>query len=193
MATLKTLQTTTQYMFFPVYQRCSGVSSIISHKIFIRTKTIILKAVWIQKKRRLIWKWWLHTRSTLFFYKNQQHFAELQCSYFFRQFQPQAFLFLPLFIHALINCNMYTWQLLNTWPIEKAGNFPFQNRKKEILKNFPKYKYIVHNKLLIDSKRLLWYIFLFLTEHNPSFTLFLNCSYFFTESELRCSYKLRSY
>ena len=33
------------------------------------------------------------------------------------------------------------------------------------------------------------YIFLFLTEHNPSFTLFLICSYFFTQSELRFSYK----
>ena len=32
--------------------------------------------------------------------------------------------------------------------------------------------------MLIDSKRLLWYIFLFLTEHNLSFTLFLICSYF---------------
>ena len=37
------------------------------------------------------------------------------------------------------------------------------------------------------------YIFLFLTEHNPSFTLFLICSYFFTQSELRCSYKVCSY
>ena len=103
------------------------------------------------------------------------------------------FLFLFLFIHVLINCNLYTWQLLHTWPVEKAGNFPFQKGKKEILKNFPKYKSIVYNKLLIDSKRLLWYIFLFLTEHNPSFTLFLICSYFFTQSELRCSYKVCSY
>ena len=39
--------------------------------------------------------------------------------------------------------------------------------------------------------RLLWYIFLFLTEHNPSFTLFL--IYSFTQSELRCSYKVCSY
>ena len=80
---------------------------------------------------------------------------------------------------------MYTWPLLHTWPVEKAGNFQFQKGKKEILKNFPKYKSIVYNKLLIDLKlflksisRLLWYIFLFLTEHNPSFTLFLICSYF---------------
>ena len=47
--------------------------------------------------------------------------------------------------------------------------------------------------MLIDSKRFLWYTFLFLTEHNPSFTLFLICSYFFTQSELRCSYKECSY
>ena len=34
-------------------------------------------------------------------------------------------------------------------------------------------------KLFLKSiSRLLWYIFLFLTEHNPSFTLFLICSYF---------------
>ena len=97
---------------------------------------------------------------------------------FFHQFEPQVFLFLFLFIHVLINCNLYTWQLLHTWPVEKAGNFPFQKGKKEILKNFSKYKSIVYNKLLIDSKRLLWYIFLFLTEHNPSFTLFLICSHF---------------
>ena len=32
--------------------------------------------------------------------------------------------------------------------------------------------------MLIDSKRFLWYIFLFLTERNRSFTLFFICSYF---------------
>ena len=97
---------------------------------------------------------------------------------FFRQFEPQVFLFLFWFIHVLINCNLHTWQLLYTQPVERAGNFQFQKGKKENLKNFSKYKSIVYNKLLIDSKRLLWYIFLFLTEHNPSFTLFLICSYF---------------
>ena len=61
----------------------------------------------------------------------------------------KSFLFLLLFIHARINCNLYTWQLLHTWHV--------------------------------------------LTEHNPSFTLFLICSYFFTQSELRCSYKVCSY
>ena len=35
--------------------------------------------------------------------------------------------------------------------------------------------------------------FLFLTEHNPSFTLFLICSYFFTQSQLRFSYEVCSY
>ena len=47
--------------------------------------------------------------------------------------------------------------------------------------------------MLIDSKRFLWYKLLFLTEHNPSFTLFSICSYFFTQSELPCSYKEPSY
>ena len=60
---------------------------------------------------------------------------------FFRQFEPQVFLFLFLFIHVLTNCNLYTWQLLQTWPVEKARNFPFQKGKK-ILKNFPKHKSI---------------------------------------------------
>ena len=55
----------------------------------------------------------------------------------------KCFLFLLLFIHVRINCNLYTWQLLHTWHV--------------------------------------------LTEHNPSFTLFLICSYFFTQSDLRCS------
>ena len=68
---------------------------------------------------------------------------------FFRQFEPQVLLSLLLFIHVLINCNLYTLQLLHTWPVEKARNFPFQKRKIEILKNSPKYKSIVYNKLLI--------------------------------------------
>ena len=119
---------------------------------------------------------------------------------FFCQFEPQVFLFQFLFIHVIINCNLYTWQLLHPWPVEKAGNFPFQKGKREILKNSPIYKSIVYNNLLIGLKlflksisRLLWYIILFFTEHNPSFTLFLICSYFFTQSELRCSYKVCSY
>ena len=49
-------------------------------------------------------------------------------------------------------------------------------RGKNFLKNFPKYKSIVYSRLLIDSKRLL-----FLTEHNPSFTMFLICSCFLTQ------------
>ena len=56
---------------------------------------------------------------------------------FFCQFEPQVFLFRLLFIHVLINCNFYTWQLLHTWPVEKAGSFPFHKRQKEILKEFP--------------------------------------------------------
>ena len=58
----------------------------------------------------------------------------------------------------------------------KSPKFPIpEGKKKENLKNSPKNKSIVYNKLLIDLKsflksisRLLWYIFLFLTEHNPS-------------------------
>ena len=47
---------------------------------------------------------------------------------------------------------------------------------------------------LKSISRLLLYIFLFLTEHNPSFTLFLiYSSFFFTQSELPCSYKVYSY
>ena len=123
-----------------------------------------------------------------FFSKEPVTFCRASMFLFFRQFEPQVFLFLFLFIHVIIHCNLHTWQLLHTWPVEKAGNFPFQKGKKEILKNFPKYKSIVYNKLLIDSKRLLWYIFLFLTEHNPSFTLFLICSFSLTQSELRCCF-----
>ena len=80
------------------------------------------------------------------------------------QFEPQVFLFLLLLIYVLTNCNMYTWQLLQTWPVEKAGNFPFQMGKKEILKNLPKYKIIVYKKLLIDPKLFCFfviYVFIF--------------------------------
>ena len=49
---------------------------------------------------------------------------------FFRQFEPQVF----LFSHVLINCNLYTLQLLHTSPVEKAGNFPVQTGKKETFK-----------------------------------------------------------
>ena len=85
---------------------------------------------------------------------------------------------------------MYTWQLLHTWPDEKAGHFQFQKGKKEILKNFP----LIDLKLFLKSiSRLLWYIFLCPIKHYPSFTLFLICSYFFTQFELRCSHKVCSY
>ena len=97
---------------------------------------------------------------------------------------------IPVVIHPCSNKLQFLYLTMNShlacW---KNQNFPISEGKKEILKNFPKYKSIVYNKLLIGSKRLFWYIFLFLTEHNPSFTLFLICSYFFTQSDLRCSYK----
>ena len=104
---------------------------------------------------------------------------------FFRQFELQVFLFLFLFTHVLINCNLYTWQLLHTRPIQKSGNFLFQKGKKETAHH-------CWTLFLKSISRLLWYTFLFLTEHNPSFTLFLIYSYFFTQSELRCSYKVCS-
>ena len=85
---------------------------------------------------------------------------------------------------------MYTWQLLHTWPDEKAGHFQFQKGKKEILKNFS----LIDLKLFLKSiSWLLWYIFLYPIKHYPSFTLFLICSYFFTQSELWCSHKVCSY
>ena len=76
----------------------------------------------------------------------------------FCQFEPQMFLFLLLLIYVLTNCNMYTWQLLQTWPVEKAENFPFQMGKKEILKNLPKYKIIAYKKLLIDPKLFCFFV-----------------------------------
>ena len=68
--------------------------------------------------RKYKWKY------TLFLMRTSNIF-ELNCSYFFRQFEPQVFIFLLLFIYVLINCNLYTWQLLHTWSVGKAGNFPF--------------------------------------------------------------------
>ena len=88
-----------------------------------------------------------------FFNKKQKGFVELQCSYFFRQFEPRVFLFLFLFIHVLIICNLYTWQLLHTLPV----------------KNFTKYKSIASLNLVSLNLNLN----LYLTEHNPNFTLFL--------------------
>ena len=44
------------------------------------------------------------------------------------------------FIWIYLNIFEYTWQLLHTWPVGNAGNFTFHKGKKEILKNFRKYK-----------------------------------------------------
>ena len=122
------------------------------------------------------------SKNTLFFLLEPVTFCRASMFLFFRQFEPQVFLFLFLFIHVLINCNLYTWQLLHTWPVEKARNFLFHKGKKETAHHY-------WTLFLKSISRLLRYIFLFLTEHNPSFTLFLICSYFFTQSELRFSYK----
>ena len=79
----------------------------------------------------------------------KQSHSGLQCSYFFCQYEPQLFLFLLLFIHVLINCNLHSWQLLHTWPVGETGNFPFQKGKKNILKNFPKHINININMIYI--------------------------------------------
>ena len=84
-------------------------------------------------------------------------------------------------------------------PVEKAGNFSFQTGKKN-LKNFSKYKSIVSLKNLSKCKSIFSLnlvslninLNLYLTENNPSFALFLICS-FFAQSELQCSYKVCSY
>ena len=136
---------------------------------------------------------WKCELNTHFFIRTINILPSFNVIIIFCQFEPQVFLFLFLFIYVIINCNLYTWQSLHSLPVEKAGNFPFQKGKKRNLKAFRKCKSIVYNKLLIDAKLFLWYIFLFLTEHNPSLRLFLICSYFFTHSELRCSYKVCSY
>ena len=71
--------------------------------------------------------------------------------------------------------NYFTLGLLKK---PEISHFRWEN--KEILKNFPKYKSIVYNKLLIDVKlfsksnsRLLGYIFLFLTELHFALSLLL--------------------
>ena len=97
---------------------------------------------------------------------------------------------IPVLIRSCYNTLQFAYLTITShlacW---KSRKFPILDGKR----NFSKYISIVYSKLLIDSKRLLWYIFLFLTEHNPSFTLWLICSYFFTWCEFRCFYKVCSY
>ena len=115
---------------------------------------------------------------------------------FFSSIWASSVLF-PVLIHSCSNKLQLVYLAITShvacW---KSHKFPISEGKKEISKNFPKRKSIVYKKLLIDSKRLLWYMFLFLTEHNPSFTsnfTVLNSFLFLTQSELRCSYKVYSY
>ena len=120
----------------------------------------------------------------------------------------------PALIHSCTNKLQFVYLTITShlacW---KSQKFPISEGKKLISKNLPKYKSIVYTKLLIwkDVKwvpqtayyywalflksisQILWYMLLFLTEHNLSFTLFLIRSYFFAQSELRCSYKVCSY
>ena len=91
------------------------------------------------------------------------------------------------FVYLTITSHLACW---------KSRKLPILEGKKDILKNFPKYKSIVYKKSLIwwdgsESHKLtahhywtlflksiswlLWYIFLF-PEHNPSFPLFLTFS-----------------
>ena len=55
---------------------------------------------------------------------------------------------IPVLIHSCSNKLQFVYLTITShlafW---KAGNFPFQKRKKEILNDFPKYKSIVYNKL----------------------------------------------
>ena len=89
---------------------------------------------------------------------------------FFSSIWASSVLF-PVLIHLCSNKLQLVYLAITShvacW---KSHKFPISEGKKEISKNFPKHKSIVYKKLLIDSKRLLWYMFLFLTEHNPTFT-----------------------
>ena len=93
---------------------------------------------------------------TLFFYKNQKHFAELQCSYLFSSIWASNVL-IPVLIHPRSNKLQFLYlTIISHLACWKSRNFPFMKGTKEILKNFPKYKSIIYNKLLIGSKQLLW-------------------------------------
>ena len=90
-------------------------------------------------------------------------------------------------IHSCSNKLQFVYLTsLFTWPVEKARNFPFLKGKKETAHHY----WVLFLKSI---SRLLRYKFLFLTENNLSFTIFLICSYFFTHSEFRCCYKVCSY
>ena len=56
-------------------------------------------------------------------------------------------------------------QLVHTWPVEKAGNFPFQKGKK----NFPKYTSVVYNKLVIVYNKLRTIIEDYFQKASPGF------------------------
>ena len=69
----------------------------------------------------------------------------------------------------------------------KCSNFPFQKGNKEISKNFRKYTSITNCWLILSGFCDIHFYFL-LNIIRASL-----CSYFFTQSELRCSYKECSY
>ena len=96
---------------------------------------------------------------------------------------------IPVLIHSRSNKLQFVYlTIISHLACWKAGNFPFQKGKKETAHHY-------WTLFLKSISRLLYrYIYIFfITEHNPSFTLFLIWSYFFTQSELRCSYKVCSY
>ena len=119
-----------------------------------------------------------------FFSKEPVTFCRASMFLFFSTIWASSVL-IPVLIHSCYNTLQFAYLTITShlacW---KSRKFPILDGKK----NFSKYISIVYSKLLIDSKRLLWYIFLFLTEHNPNFTLFLICSFSLTQSELRCCF-----
>ena len=139
--------------------------------------------------------WWFnfwYTRVHTFFYKNQELFSELQCSFFPSIWATSVLI--PVLIHPLSSKLQFVYVTITShlacW---RSRKFPISEGETRNFKTFPHIAHHYWTLFLKISSRLLWYMFLFLAEHNLSFTLFLICSYFLTQSELRCSYKVCSY